>query len=152
MTVDHFVGGEGLLTPADAVVGLIVLPNGRYVMQLRSEAPGIFYPGHWGLFGGAVEAGETPAEALARELDEELKLKDFKSQYFTEFKFDFGFRGIGWVYRKYFCIEVSEDQRSRLELGEGSAIGDFDAPVILKDLRVVPYDAFAIWIHATQRA
>jgi 8-oxo-dGTP pyrophosphatase MutT (NUDIX family) len=41
-------------------------------MQLRDEIPHIAYPGHWGLFGGHLEAGETPQEGLQRELLEEI--------------------------------------------------------------------------------
>ena len=53
------------------VAALLVLDDGRYVMQLRDAIPRIFYPGHWGCFGGAVEAGEEPEQALRRELAEE---------------------------------------------------------------------------------
>ena len=35
----------------DAVAGILVLEDGRYLMQLRDDIPGIFYPDHWGLFG-----------------------------------------------------------------------------------------------------
>lgn len=41
-------------------------------MQLRDNTPGIVYPGHWGLFGGHLEPGETPEAALQRELLEEI--------------------------------------------------------------------------------
>ena len=43
------------LAPKDAVAALIVLDDGRYLMQQRDDIPGIFYPGYWGLFGGAIE-------------------------------------------------------------------------------------------------
>ena len=46
--------------------------SGWYLLQLRDETPGIYYPGHWGLFGGQIEPGETPAQGLVRELGEEL--------------------------------------------------------------------------------
>jgi len=39
---------------------------------LRDDKPGIPYPGHWGLFGGHLELGETPEEGLKRELLEEI--------------------------------------------------------------------------------
>lgn len=44
----------------------------RFLLQLRDDIPGILYPGHWGLFGGHLEPGETPEIALLRELLEEI--------------------------------------------------------------------------------
>ena len=43
-----------------AVAALLQLSDGRYLMQLRNSNPDIFYPEHWGCFGGAVDAGEAP--------------------------------------------------------------------------------------------
>lgn len=45
---------------------------GKFLMQLRDDIPGIAYPGQWGLFGGHVEPGESPEEAMERELFEEI--------------------------------------------------------------------------------
>jgi ADP-ribose pyrophosphatase YjhB (NUDIX family) len=42
-------------------------------MQLRNGMPGILYPGHWGCFGGAGEPREMPADAIKRELREEIE-------------------------------------------------------------------------------
>ncbi len=44
----------------------------RFLLQLRDNIPGIFYPGYWGFFGGHIDSGETPEEAIKRELLEEI--------------------------------------------------------------------------------
>ena len=49
--------------------------EGRWLMQLRDDFPGIVAPGCWGLFGGHLDAGESPEEALRRELLEEISQK-----------------------------------------------------------------------------
>ena len=46
--------------------------DGRWLMQLRDEIPSIVAPGCWGLFGGHLDPGETPHQALRRELLEEI--------------------------------------------------------------------------------
>lgn len=42
------------------------------MIYLRDNKPTIPFPNHWDLFGGAVEKGESPEEALVREIHEEL--------------------------------------------------------------------------------
>jgi 8-oxo-dGTP diphosphatase len=49
--------------------------DGRLLIYLRDDKPEIPFPNHWDFFGGHVEAGEKPAEALVREVREELAIE-----------------------------------------------------------------------------
>jgi 8-oxo-dGTP pyrophosphatase MutT (NUDIX family) len=146
---DYFAGGEGRLRPGDAAVALIVVGSERrYLMQLRDQKSGIFYPGHWGLFGGATDPGETPEQTLQRELHEELGLRATSVTYFTEFEFDFEFSGFGRLKRRFYEVVLDDDVVRNLSLGEGTEMRLFTSRQILTAARVVPFDAFAIWLHA----
>ena len=55
-------------------VAILVLygKEGRMLLQKRTlDAP--TFPGIWGFFGGGIEKGESPLEALKREIYEELE-------------------------------------------------------------------------------
>lgn len=145
-----FVDDKAWLSPGDAVAAILVAPGEKFLLQLRDHKPGIFYPAHWGCFGGALEKDDvSPYEGLRRELHEELGLEFPPSSLteFTAFTFDLSFAGIGVMKRTYFCGEVSLDQLSALTLGEGADFKLFDARVALAETRLVPYDGFALWLY-----
>ncbi|CDO59344.1 mutator protein [Candidatus Phaeomarinobacter ectocarpi] len=138
----------GSLSPAPAAVALIVDERGRYLVQLRDDIPTIFFPNHWGCFGGALEPGETHLDALHRELHEELALDSapLGAEEFTRFTFDFGFAGGGIIDRAFFEVPIKAAQVDEMVLGEGSELRLWEGPELLKQ-PVVPYDRFAIWMH-----
>ena len=66
---------------------------------------------------------------------------------FTEFTFDFGFAGDGIRLRTYYAVTLPQSDLDGLVLGEGADFGAFEAERLLALPRVVPYDAFALWMH-----
>jgi 8-oxo-dGTP diphosphatase len=71
-------------------IAAIILENDKseLLLYLRDNKPGIPFPNYWDLIGGHVEDGETPEEALVREVKEELNI-DLKEYTF---------------YKKYECL------------------------------------------------
>ena len=57
-------------SPVDVAVGVLIDGDGRFLMTSRPA--GKVYADHWEFPGGKLEAGETVAQALRRELNEEL--------------------------------------------------------------------------------
>lgn len=60
--------------------------NHKLLIYLRDDKPGISFPNHWDLFGGHVDEGETPEQALVRELKEELNLDITDYQFYKTFE------------------------------------------------------------------
>ena len=71
-------------------IAAIILENdkGEILLYLRDNKPDIPFPNYWDLIGGHVEEGETPEEALVREVKEELDID------LTDYTF----------YKKYECL------------------------------------------------
>jgi 8-oxo-dGTP pyrophosphatase MutT (NUDIX family) len=140
LTAQHPLQGE------DAVAAIITVEDGRYLLQLRDDIPRIFYPGHWGCFGGAVGPDESGTVALQRELAEELEMPARDAGEFLKLDFDLNKLGQKLCYRTYYEIKVTAADVSGFVLHEGAEMRLF-APDALFDLRLTPYDSFALWLH-----
>jgi 8-oxo-dGTP pyrophosphatase MutT (NUDIX family) len=141
------------LKPANAVAAIIVVGT-DYLLQLRDNKHGIFFPAHWGCFGGASEAGETREEALVRELQEELALvlEPTTLSYFTRFEFDLSFAGLAPIWRYFYEVELTASHLADLRLQEGSEMQLFSGRKILSTtVPLTPYDSFALWLHINRR-
>jgi len=102
----------------------ILLLGARYVLQLRDNKPGISAPGVWGLFGGRMEPGEQPEQALIREIQEELTID------LTNFRFlgDIdAFSAYAGRMARYSIFEAEiSDLWTDHHLNEGQAVNAFE--------------------------
>jgi 8-oxo-dGTP pyrophosphatase MutT (NUDIX family) len=131
-----------------AAAAILVMDDGRYLLQHRDDRPDIWDPDRWGLFGGAIEAGELPEVALARELEEELELRPrARFAYFTQIAWDYGFRGHGIKLRYYFEVRVADEELRRAVQHEGQAMRLFTQDEILREPALTAYDAHALRMH-----
>ena len=67
------VGGGAARALTEVAVGVLLQADGRFLLTSRPE--GKVYAGYWEFPGGKLEAGETVAQALKRELHEELGIQ-----------------------------------------------------------------------------
>jgi mutator protein MutT len=89
----------------------------KILLQHRTDdAP--YAPRKWGFFGGRIEKGETPKEAVVRECFEELNYK-LKSPKLIYEKVVYG------VLKQHIFIE-KYDGKQKLILNEGKGMGWFD--------------------------
>lgn len=135
----------------DSVRAIIALEGGLYLMQLRDDKPDIFYPGYWGLFGGSIDQGEDPLASLRRELLEELQWEPDDVTPFATFQVDLPHLGERKYIQMFFEASLASEKLSRLVLGEGREMRAFNPAALLRDERVVPFDAFAVWLHASRQ-
>ncbi len=73
------------------VVGAIIVKNGKILCAQRGYDKSL--PELWEFPGGKIEIGESPSQALKREIREELLLElanDIEEFMFTSYEYDFG--------------------------------------------------------------
>jgi 8-oxo-dGTP diphosphatase len=138
--------------PSHAAAALIVVDGDRFLLQHRDDIAGILYPGCWGCFGGARDAGESAEEALRRELKEELNLDIDCAEYFTAVNYDFNFCGKGMTLREYYTVPIAAGALDALVLGEGQGMAAMTSQQVFALPNVIPFDLFAIWLYANREA
>lgn len=113
--------------------------SGKYILQLRDDKPGIAARGQWSLFGGEINTGETPLEAMKRELFEELLIKpgSLRFLWHKDYYHDF----IHGIIRTWFFASDIDDVWNFHQLREGRDVNifsyqdlnDLDIPAAIKE-------------------
>jgi 8-oxo-dGTP diphosphatase len=106
--------------PPEVAIAILYQPgqtpqDAKLLMQLRDNIPTILYPGYWALFGGHIEPGETPEDAVVREIREEI---DYELLAFTKFGVFSDETAVRHVYAAHLNVALTE-----LTLNEGWDLG-----------------------------
>jgi len=118
-----------MVVPKIKVSSAILRLSDKYILQLRDDRPGIAARGQWSLFGGGIDSGETPLEAVKRELFEELSIRpdSFRFLWRKDYYYDF----VKDTIRAWFFSSNVDSVWGTHKLSEGKAVGAFS----FKDLK-----------------
>lgn len=116
----------------DVSLFILYTSTGHILLQHRTHHASRL-PNYWAFFGGGIEQGESPREALVREVLEELSYQ-VHNPYFL---FAQKFREKEDENTKYVFVEQYQDQP--LQLGEGQAMGWF-SPDDTQRLKMIDHD------------
>ena len=120
----------------DVSLFILYTSSGHILLQHRTD-DAFRLPGYWAFFGGGIEKGENPTEALRREIREELSYEVQGPKFFLAQKVRDEENDI----TKYVFVEQYQDQP--LQLGEGQAMGWF-SPDETHGLKMIDHDRFVV--------
>jgi 8-oxo-dGTP diphosphatase len=105
--------------------------DGQVISQLRDDKPGLMFPGHWSTLGGRIEAGETPDEAIRRELIEEIEFCPSMT-FWRVFEHYFVSGGKAYDVEIYAYVGDIDLEIADIQLHEGQRLAYLDAADIDK--------------------
>ena len=117
-------------------VAAIIFTNERGEVLLQKKDLGFKrWPGRWSFFGGGLEGNEDPAEALKREIKEEIGYNLNEVELFTVYDYaDADRQGKMYVYTAKFNAPISS-----ISIGEGAGFAFF-AKEEIDDLNIIDHD------------
>lgn len=105
----------------------LVVYRGKVLLVLRDDSPAIAYPNTWNTPGGGIEEGESPEQALVRELEEEIHLVPSSVINMGTTTYADG----SLVYRFY--VPVTDEEFAKIRLGhEGQKLDWFSYDELIK--------------------
>jgi ADP-ribose pyrophosphatase YjhB (NUDIX family) len=92
--------------PGPTVSGLVLDDDGRILLARRAADPG---RGLWDILGGFADEGETPLEALARELREETGVEIEPLEFYGAWPDRYGDGGV-WTLNLYWTARIASGE------------------------------------------
>lgn len=125
------------------VVGAVIVRDAKILCAQRGPAGSL--GGMWEFPGGKMEPGETPRDALVREIDEELRCEVIVGDEVTTTTYGYDFGTV--TLTTFWCTLVAGEP----VLTEHAAV-QWRTPADLADLAWAPADIPAVEIIAAERA
>ena len=110
----------------------------KYLLVLRDDKPNIINPDTWGILGGGIEKGETPLQALEREVKEESNIKIYGIKPLGSEKNTHIIHTNSYKITDYFFVASTEYELGEVEIYEGQKVNYFSLEEILEMENVAP--------------
>src|SRR5438552_2422321 len=96
--------------------------EGKILLQLGDDRPDLMNPNCWTTFGGGIEEGETPDEAMRRELLEEIELELPMKLWKVE-AIPIERDGQKFIVERFIYVGRIDHAASEIRLNEGQSLG-----------------------------
>lgn len=94
-------------------------------------------PGYWAFFGGGLEIGERPEDALKREIKEEMDFIPENFRLFKKYEFDNGIKHV-------FILEVNENFDKNITINEGDGGKFLDKDGTISEVKISDEDRLVL--------
>tara|TARA_S200000501_G_C20742466_1_gene707957 strand:+ start:259 stop:702 length:444 start_codon:yes stop_codon:yes gene_type:complete len=131
---------------SNASAAIIIDEKKRLLLQKRDNNKNIFFPNHWGCFGGAKEKNENYMKCIKREILEEIGLNLNSYIFLFSLSFNLKKKYNFKISRYYFFIKINNFMKKKIVLNEGSDFKFFSFEK-LNNLKLAPYDYHALTIY-----